>query len=162
MITPDSFEMTESISRTALEKHPVWAHFESPQDRLTILDWGVAPAIVDREISHFEGCGPTPLYPVLELDPLPAQPHLVVGVTFESSLEIRCAGYLIEPHAFGIFVGDDEFCLNRNLVQRSEQTALRLAAALGTRVDLLFPLRYACEIRNHHGATIQGTLEAFW
>ncbi len=162
MITPDSFEMIETVSREALEKHPVWAHFESPEDRQTILGWGVAPEIVDDEVSRYEYCGPPPLYPVLEVDPLPSQRHLIVGVTFESSGGIRCAGYLLEPHAFGIFVGDVEFCLNRNLVQLSEQVAVRLASALDTSADLLFPLRYTSELRNQQGIAIQGTLEQFW
>ena len=162
MITPDSFEMIETVSCEALEKHPVWAHFESPEDRETILGWGVAPERVDSEFNRYEYCGPPPLYPVFELDPLPPQQHLVVGVTFESSHGIRCAGYLLEPHAFGVFVGDGEFCLNRNLAQLSKQVALRLASALDTSTDRLFPLRYACEFRNHHGIAIQGRLEAFW
>jgi len=162
MITPDSFEMIESASRTALEKHPVWAHFESQEDRRIILDWGVAPERVDGEIERYAYCGPPPLYPVLELDPLPSRPHLVIGTTFESNLGTRCNGYLLEPHAYGIFVGDDEFCLNRNLARLSKQTAERLATALGTRVELLFPLRYQSGIRNHHGNTIEGTLEVFW
>jgi len=162
MITPDSFEMIEIASRAALEQHPVWAHFESPKDRQIILDWGVAPERVDSEITRYEGCGSPPLYPVFELDPLPSRRHLVVGATFESGLGIRCGGYVLEPHAYGIFVGDDEFCLNHNLAQSSKQTAERLATALGTCAELLFPLRYESGIRNHRGITIEGTLEAFW
>jgi hypothetical protein len=83
-------------------------------------------------------------------------------VTFESSHGIRCAGYLLEPHAFGIFIGDDEFCLNRNLVQLSERVAARLASALDTSADLLFPLQYACGFQSHQGIAIRGTLEPFW
>lgn len=162
MITPDSFEMIETVSREALEKHPVWAHFESPEDREIILSWGVTPERLDGEIRRYEFCGPSALYPVLELDPLPSQRHLIVGVTFESSDEIRCAGYLFEPHAFGIFVGDEEFCLNRNLAQLSEQNAARLASALDTRLDRLFPLQYTCEFRNQQGIAIAGKLEPFW
>jgi hypothetical protein len=162
MITPDSFKMIESVSRAALEKHPVWAHFESPQDRQIILDWGVASETVDGEIKRYEYCGPPPLYPVLELDPLPSLPHLVVGVTFESSLETRCSGYLLEPHAYGVFVGDEEFCLNRNLPQPAKEVAERLADALGTSAELLFPLHYASKIRNQQGIAIQGAIEAFW
>ena len=162
MITPDSFEMIENISREALEKHPVWAHFESTEDREIILGWGVTPESVDGEISRYEFCGPSALYPVLELDPLPSLRHLVIGVTFETRQGTRCAGYLFEPHAFGIFVGDEEFCLNRNLAQLSERIAARLASALDTRADRLFPLQYTCAFRNHQGIAIEGTLDPFW
>jgi hypothetical protein len=161
MISPDSFEMIESVSREALDKHPVWAHFKSPEDRQTLLGWGVPAECIDREVIRYDYCGSPPLYPVLELDPLPSQRHMVVAVTFESSLGIRCAGYRLEPHAFGIFVGDSEFCLNRSLAQISKQVAVQLASKLGTSVDRLFPLQYACELRDHEGITIQGTLDPF-
>lgn len=162
MISSDSFEMTESVSRAALERHPAWAHFESPDDRETILGWGVAPEIVDRELERYEFCGPQPLYPVLKLDPLPPLAHLIVAVTFESQSGIRCAGYLLEPHAFGLFVGDREFCLNRSLASLSQRVASELAAALDTRPDLLFPLRYESELESHDGSAIRGTLERLW
>jgi len=162
MITPDSFEMIETASRRALEKHPVWAHFESSEDRRILLDWGVSPERIDGEIARYDYCGSPPLYPVLELDPIPARAHMVVGVTFESDLGIRLPGYLLEPYAFGIFVADTEFCLNRSLVQLSARAAGRLASALDTDAERLFPLRYACELRNHQGAAIEGTLAPFW
>ena len=91
MITPDSFEMIESASRTALEKHPVWAHFESQEDRRIILDWGVAPERVDGEIERYAYCGPPPLYPVLELDPLNARAMNALGVYAEQSGDMGMA-----------------------------------------------------------------------
>jgi hypothetical protein len=154
--------MIESISRAALERHPAWAHLESPEDRETILGWGVAPGIADREIARFEFCGPQPLYPVLKLYPLPPQRHLLLGVTFSSDSGIRCPGYLLEPHAFGLFVGDREFCLNRHLAGLSKRIAVRLATALGTAPERLFPLRYESALRRHDGSEIRGTLERFW
>jgi len=162
VITPDSFEMIETVTRGALEKHPVWAHYETPEDRGTILSWGVAPETADREIGRYELCGPQPLYPVLRLDPLPPQAHLIVAVRFESNLGIWCPGYVLAPHAFGLFVGEREYCLNRSLAGLSERVALRLAAALETDCDLLFPLRYSSELRSHDGAEIRGVLERFW
>jgi hypothetical protein len=154
--------MIESISRAALERHPVWAHFEAATDRDTILAWGVDPEIADREIGRYEFCGPQPLYPVLQLEPLPPQSHLIIGVTFESKLGSRCPGYLLEPHAFGIFVEDREFCLNRNLEGLSQRVAVRLASALDTNPDQLFPLRYESELRSHDGDEIRGSVERFW
>jgi hypothetical protein len=162
VITPDSFKMAETVSREALAKHPVWAHYESPEDRNTILGWGVTPESADREIARYKLCGTQPLYPVLELDPLPPQRHLIVAVRFESNLGIQYPGYLLEPHAFGLFVGDREYCLNRSLAGLSERVAVRLADALETACDLLFPLQYTSELRNHEGVEIRGTLERFW
>lgn len=162
MIASDSFEMIETISRAALEKHPVWTHYDEDEDRETILAWGVSGADLDREIARYEFCGPHPLYPVLKLDPLPAKPHLLLAVTFEGADGTRLPGYVFAPHAFGIFVGDEEFCFNRNLAGFSARAAGRLGAALGLDSDRLFPLRYTSELRAADGSEIADEIAPFW
>ena len=162
MIEPESFEMIESVSHEALEKHPVWAHFEDPADRTTIAGWGVDPGRLEEEIARYDHCGTQPLYPVLQVDPLPPIRHLIVAATFDSNTDICCAGYLLAPHAFGIFVGDREYCLNRNLAALSARIAASLAEALDARVDDLFPFRYESRLTAHDGNVLRGTLDRFW
>jgi hypothetical protein len=162
MIEPETFEMIESVSQAALEKHPVWAHFENRDDRTAILDWGVGRDRLDDEIARYDHCGTQPLYPVMQVDPLPPLRHLIVAVTFESGTGQCCAGYMLAPHAYGIFVGDREYCLNRNLAALSARVATRLAEALDTPVDDLFPFQYESRVTDHDGVAIRGTLDRFW
>jgi len=162
MITADSFEMIELITREALERHPVWAHYERSDDHNRILGWGVRGETLDGEIARYEFCGPQPLYPVLQLDPLPRMPHLVVSVSFHTSCGISLPGYLLEPHAFGVFIGDHEICFNRNLRSLAARTAAGLGAALDRDPECLFPLRYAAALRTDDGREISGEIDRFW
>jgi hypothetical protein len=162
MHTADTFEMIEIITRGALERHPVWTHYEQEQDRDVILGWGVREKTLDDEVARYEFCGPQPLFPVLQLDPLPPRPHLIVSVTFESACGTSLAGYLLEPHAFGVFAGDREFCFNRILASLAARAAAGLASALGRRPERLFPLAYSSDLRTPEGRAIRGEIAAFW
>ena len=162
MIAADTFEIIETLTRDALETHPVWTHYEKPSDRDAILSWGVSVKALDDEIARYEFCGPQPLYPVLQLDPLPRKEHLIVAAVFEAACGIALPGYVLEPHAFGLFVGDREFCFNRNLVGLSARTAGELESALAEEIERLFPLRYASGLRRHDGGAIEGEIERFW
>jgi len=162
MIAADTFEMIETLTREALEAHPVWTHYEEPDDRDAILSWGVPVKALDDEIARYEFCGPQPLYPVLQLDPLPRKEHLIVAAVFEAACGITLPGYLLEPHAFGLFVGDREFCFNRNLVGVSARAAAKLGSALAEGPERLFRLRYATGLRRHDGGAIEGEIERFW
>jgi len=162
MITADTFEMIETLTRDALEVHPVWTHYEKSEDRDTILSWGVPVKALDDELARYEYCGPRPLYPVLQLDPLPSKDHLIVAAAFETACGIALSGYVLDPHAFGLFVGDQEFCFNRNLVGVSARAAAKLGAALADEPGRLFPLRYASRFRSHDGRAIEGEIERYW
>jgi hypothetical protein len=162
MITADTFEMIETITREALQRHPVWTHYDESTDRETILGWGVRAKTVDDEIARYEFCGPQPLFPVLQADPLPRRPHLIVSVAFDTASGAGLPGYLLDPHAFGLFVDDREFCFNRTLGGLSARAAASLGSALGEDPERLFPLRYAAELRTDEGRAIRGEIERYW
>jgi hypothetical protein len=162
MIAAEDFEMIETLTREALGAHPVWTHYEKPEDRDAILGWGVPVKALDDEIARYEYCGPQPLYPVLQLDPLPRKEHLIVGAIFNAACGIELPGYVLEPHAFGVFVGDREFCFNRNLVDLSARAAAKLESALAEEAERLFPFRYSTGLRTHDGRAIEGEIERYW
>ena len=162
MITADTFEMIETITREALEAHPVWTHYEKPEDRDAILGWGIPVKALDDEIARYEFCGPQPLYPVLQLGPLPRKEHLIVAATFDTACGIALPGYVLEPHAFGLFVGDRELCFNRNLVDLSARAAAKLESALAEKPERLYPLRFTAGLRTYDGRAIEGTIERYW
>jgi hypothetical protein len=162
MITADTFEMIETITRGALERHPVWTPYEAPEDRDTILSWGVPAKILDDEIARYESCGPQPLFPVLQCDPLPRRAHLFVSVSVRTACGIELPGYLLAPNAFGVFVDDQEICFNRHLPSLSERAARSLGSALAERPERLFPLRYASDLRTGDGRAVGGEIERFW
>lgn len=162
MISADSFEMIETLSREALAKHPVWAHFRDPEDRARILAWGVSAATLDAEVARLEYCGTPLLFPVIRTDPLPPIPHLIVAASFECADGTRLPGYLIAPHAFGLYVGDRELCFNRNLAGASARAAAGLGAALGREPEQLFPLRYTSALREADGSRNEGEIPRFW
>jgi len=162
VITDDGFEMIETLSREALARHPVWAHFRDPDDRETILGWGVGADALEAQIARYRSCGLQPLYPVLRCDPLPAIPHLVVAVRFDCADGTQLPGYVIAPHAFGIYVGEREFTFNRNLATLSRRVAASLGAALGRDAERLFPLRPVPQLPGVDDARVAGEIPRFW
>ncbi len=135
------------MSAEALERCPVWSHWDPEVDRERVLSWGVTAEAVDRRTELFEVCGPVPLYPVLDVASLGDRKDLVVAASFELAGGTRLDGYLLEPHAFGIFHDGEEYSFNRNLPAFSEREAMRLAAALGEGADSIFPLGYRIDPR---------------
>ncbi|MBW2242260.1 MAG: hypothetical protein JRH01_09755 [Deltaproteobacteria bacterium] len=162
MRTTDDFELIESVSADALVSHPVWSHWAPEVDRERVLAWGVAEEELDRQIELFESCGPVPLYPVLDLADLGDRKDLVVATRFEAADGARLWGYLLEPHAFGIFHLGEEYSFNRNLPAFSEREAERLAAALGTSADMIFPLFFHVDDEIPVTAGNEGEITRFW
>jgi hypothetical protein len=142
MIIPAEFRMVELLTRTDLAAHPVWADFHEERDRTRILSWGVTGERLDAEIERYDYCGRSPLYPVLELEGADelANPSIALVVTTRSGLELQ--GYRLGTHAFGVFVGDTEFCLNPSLPGRARGELEKLSAELGSPLSDVDPLRY--------------------
>ena len=162
MIDSASFAMVDTLTRQDAERHPVWSHYDEPDHRSLILGWGVSPATLDAEIERFEYCGTRPLYPVLELDPLPRLEHLIIVARFVAASGSSLMGYLLEPHAFGLFVGDREFCFNRHLVSAARIAERKLSLALGEPAEGLFPMVYSTGLRAHDGRLVEGRLQRYW
>ncbi|MFQ5415613.1 MAG: hypothetical protein ACE5FL_01065 [Myxococcota bacterium] len=78
---------------------------------------------------------------------------------FASGTGLR--GYLFQPHAFGLFVGDDEFAFNTHLAGAPAAGEEKLAAARDVRSSP-FPLRYATGLRDHEGNALEGSIERYW
>jgi hypothetical protein len=162
VIEAAKFELVEMLTRETLRQHPVWSHFEEPRDRERVLAWGVAPERLDEQLGRFDFCGLEPLYPVLELDPLPKDRDLIVSVRFSAPCGIELEGYLLDPHAFGVFAGEREHSFNRSLPRFAERGARQLAQELGRELEELFPLEYATELRSRDGSPIRGRIEPCW
>jgi len=162
VITAATFEMIETVSREALERHPVWTPYDPATDRHRVIDAGVDAEALDREFGRYEFCGLQPLYPVLQLDPLPALPHMIVAARFEDPRGESLSGYVLDPHSFGIFVAGRDFCFNRTLPALAARIASALASTLDSEPDRIFPMRYRSELRRHDGREIAGDLAAFW
>jgi hypothetical protein len=161
MIDADSFQMTDRVTQEWTERHPVWRQYGEHQDRAEIVSWGVSEAVLDREIERLEFCGTQPFFPVLALDSLPASGHLIIAANFVTPSGSEVPGYLLRPHAFGLFVAGNEFTFNLHLTSASAATAERLAAALAESADV-FPLRYATGLRDHEGKALDGSIERYW
>ena len=131
MISAAGFRMIELLSPADLEAHPVWADFHEERDRARILSWGVDPERLAAEIERYDYCGRAPLYPVLDLTAASdvASPSLALRVTLPDGRVLP--GYRVAEVAYGVYVGDEEFCLNPSLPARARRELDRLAAALG-------------------------------
>lgn len=162
MTSADAFQMVETLSRTALDYHPVWCGYQENRDREMILGWGVSEKQLDDWVETYRFCGPVPLFSVLEFDPLPDRSELIVAMTFHTRSDRELFGYLLEPQALGIFLGDREFTFNQSLPGFSARSAGLLAEASGISQEELFPLRYTTELRRHDGSRLQGEVEARW
>lgn len=163
MLDAKSFRFIEMFTRDDLAQHPVWHHFDEGRDRARILAWGVAPEQLAREVARFQTCGPEPLYPVLALDALPEVPNLNIAVVLETAGGARLEGYLVEPHAFGVYVGDLEIVFNQQLPARGGRQAQTVADAMGIDVRRLFPLRYrAPGVRRLDGRPVEGEIPRYW
>jgi hypothetical protein len=162
MIDSASFAMVDTLTRRDAERHPVWSHYDETAHRDLILSWGVSPTQLDAEIERFEYCGTQPLYPVLVLDPLPRLEHPIMVARFVAASGSKLMGYLLEPHAFGLFVGDREFCFNRRLVSAAIIAERKLSLALGEPADGLFPMDYSTGLRAHDGRVLDGRIQRYW
>jgi len=157
------FELIERISQEALAAHPAWTHFEPEVDRDRLLGWGVSQQAIEEHEGPFVACGLIPLYPVLETSDLKSRSDVMIAARFTPSGGPPLDGYLLEPHAFGVFHGGHEYSFNRNLPGFSGREAVRLARVLDLRADELFPMTWALDGRlaNLPGAQA-GSIAAFW
>lgn len=159
MITAEGFELVDGLTRSHLERHPVWCPYDDSRDRPTILGWGVSETRLDRQLERVAYCGTQPLFPVLGTDGLPEGRSLLVAADFVTAAGNRLPGYLHRPHAFGVFAGGREFCFNDHLPAISARAAARLAAEIGEEELRLFPLRFEARARDGTGGPLDGEIE---
>jgi hypothetical protein len=162
MITADSFEMVDGVTREWLERHPVWCPYDEQEDRPLILAWGVTEARLAEQIERLEYCGTQPLFPVLAIERLPEAGRVLIAADFVTASGRSLPGYVMRPHAFGLFAGDREFCFNHHLISASDRACEKLAAQLGEQPRDIFPLRYDTNVKDGGGKTLAGEIERFW
>ena len=97
---------------------------------------------LDTEIERYDYCGRAPLYPVLDLASATEVASPSVGLRVSLPDGEILAGYRLGENAFGVYVGDEEYCLNPSLPSRARAELDRLAAALGRETAALASLRY--------------------
>jgi hypothetical protein len=157
---PEEFELIERVGPEALARHPVWKTWRS-SDRPRVLAWGVDPAALDAALERFGYCGPEPLFPVLECDPLPDDAELVVAARMRLASGHELPGYRMAPLAFGVFT-PHEYAFNRGLPRFALQMAERLGAELGIARDEVFPMRWRAPVRAPDGSPLEGEIPAPW
>jgi hypothetical protein len=116
---------------------------------------------LDAELERFLYCGPEPLFPVLECEPLPEGREIVVAAEIRLASGVALPGYLLDPLAFGVFT-DCEYTFNRGLSRHALQTAERLGAEFGVSRNEVFPLTYRCAVRGPDGRPVVGEIAAPW
>lgn len=158
-----AFELIERITPEALARHPAWTHFEPDLDHDRLIAWGVTVEQIERQEAAFVACGLIPLYPVLDPSSLEDRTDVTLAARFEPEGGPTLAGYLLDPHAFGVFVSGHEFSFNRNLRDFSAREAVRLARALGRSPEQLFPLTWQLDERLRKlPGDHEGVLRPFW
>lgn len=162
MHASDDFELIESVTADALARHPVWSHWNPEVDRERVLAWGVAPEALDHQLEKFKACGLVPLYPVADFAALSDRKGLTIAARFETADGARLSGYVLEPHAFGIFHRGEEYSFNRSLPAYARRESERLADALGASPDTLFPLFFRLDVSLPAGEGHQGEIARFW
>ncbi len=158
---PAGFEMVEMLSPDALERHPVWTPFR-PEHRPWILGWGVTPERLDAELERYEYCGPEPLVPVLDCEPLPDREDLIFAATVRLACGRELPGYQMPPLAFGVFAEGQDWSFNRSLPSFARRVAEKLAAALGIQVEGIFPMRWEAPVKGPDGERLSGEIVAPW
>ena len=158
-----AFELIERVTPEALGRHPAWTHFEPDLDHDRLIGWGVTVKQIEEQEAAFVACGLIPLYPVLDPASLEDRNDVALAAHFESAAGPCVSGYLLEPHAFGLFVDGHEFSFNRNLREFSGREAVRLADAIGVDAKALFPMTWRLDerLRKLPGEH-EGVLAAYW
>jgi len=153
------FRMIELMSLEDLLDHPVWADFQSDRDRARILSWGVSEAHLEDAIARYDYCGRAPLYPVLDLGSTAEFPNPTIALRVALPDGAFATGYRIGDLAFGVYLGNEEYCLNPQLPSRSRAEFERLARALGCESAELGPLRYESVADLGAQGRVQGVYE---
>ena len=159
MIDARDFRMVELLTHADLEAHPLWADFHEERDRTRILGWGVAVERLDREIERYDYCGRSPLYPVIDLAAADDVASPSVALEFVLPDGRTLPGYVVAQQAFGLFVGDEEYCINPSLPSRATQELARLAEALSLDAADLAALAYASPFELGARGRIEGVLQ---
>ena len=132
-------------------------------DHDRLIGWGVTVQQIEEQEAAFVACGLIPLYPILDSGALEDRADVALAAHFESAAGVRVSGYLLDPHAFGLFVDGHEFSFNRNLREFSAREAGRLAEALGVAPDALFPMTWRLDERLQKlPGEHEGVVTAFW
>lgn len=159
VIDAKRFRMIELVTLEDLLEHPVWADFQGDRDRTRILSWGVSEACLEDAIERYDYCGRSPLYPVLELENTEDFSNPTIALRIALPGGGFATGYRMGDLAVGVFLGDEEYCLNPKLPSRSRAEFDRLARALGCEPAELGPLRYESVAELGTKGRVQGVFE---
>ncbi len=152
--------MCEVVERAHLERHPAWGPYGDPGDRELILGSGVAADVLDAALSRFDDCGPALLFPLpLDDGRLPDKTSMMVAARFTTAAGADLHGWVMEPHAFGLYAADRELAFNRTLVRGAAEKLEELSRLLAIEAAQVFPLRFETDLRRVDGSALCGTIE---
>lgn len=162
MIGPSDFALREVVDAEAIALHPVWAPYGDAGDRELILSWGVEADRLDRELVRYDDCGPSMHFPVLALQPLPRKAGVIVAARFVGADGRSLEGWVMPPHAFGLFADGHDISFNRTLPGMAAAQLRRLGDLLGSTAEPLFPIRYESGLEQVDAGAIRGEIARFW
>lgn len=100
--------------------------------------------------------------PVFNWDPIRSdEPTLFIKADFIAADGTKFEGYLVglkSFHAFGLFVGDEEYVLNINLPEFIDMDLQAIRKQLGKSELNLFPLEYKTEVSFEDHKKLAGTI----
>ncbi|MEZ6053338.1 MAG: hypothetical protein R3C02_18425 [Planctomycetaceae bacterium] len=156
--------LVRHLKREHLEKHPVWAVFDSPEDFEWILSWGEAGEQIAHEINQAFAADDY-YYPVLQLDDhWDCLRCVQIRATITAADGTEFLGCISGTYAFCIEIfpeieSDDSpglGLISLHWPDRFERTLDELREKTGLSLDPFFPLRYKTEFRDSKGMRIEG------
>lgn len=158
MLTRATFRLELAPNEVALRDHPVWASYTEPNDGAVIASWGVDPSWLEQSLRSFDGFdqGYThPMFPVLDYAAACELSHLCVAADFTLANGAALLGFLVETHAFGLFIDGGIEMFNPYLRAWAREAAGRVEQRLGSPA---FPARWTARASCAE-AGLSGTVE---
>lgn len=152
---------SHELGPAEFEEHPVWSVHSDAREIEEIVSWGVDREELRQQLQPTLICSEEFVYPVLQLDELPARQSLLLRASFLTPSGRRLGGYLVNhpPQCIGLFVDGEAFLFNRNLPELARESLESMQRCLGERDEGVFPLAYETIVRPLAGNPLRGTFD---
>ena len=145
------------LSESIFFECPIWIMYEDPDQDEVIKEWGVdLKKAWSKKVENIED---EYYFPYLGKDKVALTRGIYLYCMVDFSSGHQLFGYITGGFAFCVFYKQKKYLFNKNMHDFGKETATRLASALSTDANSLFPLKFK-PVSNLSPGEVK--LEKFW